>query len=162
MGGLVRTKGTLHLVDHFNKEFRGNKLDDLRTKNIDLTTTPIKSVFEDAAGLNLLELTTIVKHSHSHHPQKKCLLPDSFAGHNHLEKRWLYFLGNHLNVLQPANHIKIRRAIYKVLDDNTYDHIEFDCIETLTQDVLWADEYDNSGAHPDKYLRLVLATPRMD
>jgi hypothetical protein len=161
MGGLVRTKGTILLARHFEKAFKANRLDDLRTQPIDGTTIPIKSVFNDPS-MTLLDLTNIVKHPHSGHPQKKCLLPDSYPpGHGHLEKRWLYFLGNHPNVLTSSNHVKIREAIFKVLDDTSYDHIEFDCIECPTQDVFSADEYDNSGGNPRKYLRIVLGTRPM-
>jgi hypothetical protein len=58
------SKGTRHLIKHFQKEFAGNRLKDLRTDNIDSTTIPIKTVFANSS-MDLLGLTNIVKHAHS-------------------------------------------------------------------------------------------------
>ena len=165
MGGLVLTKGTRHLIKHFQKEFKGNRLAQLRTDNILGTTTPIKDAFANGA-VDLLWLTNNVKHQHSPRPNNDhlCLLPDDGSvGQNHLEKRWLYFLtSTNARVLTASNHQIIRMAISSVLNDPSYDHIDFDCIDCPTQTVFCADEYDNSGANPAKYLRIVLGTPPMD
>ena len=163
MGGLVLTKGTRHLIKHFQKEFKGNRLDDLRNDPIDGTTTLIKDVFANSA-VDLLWLTNNVKHRHSQRQNPadmKCLLPDdNSAGQAHLEARWIYFLtASNNNVLTPTNHQKIRHCISTVLNDNSYGSIDFDCIECDPQTVFFADEFDNNGA---KYLRIVLGTPPMD
>jgi len=162
MGGLVLTKGTRHLIKHFQKEFKPPRLDQLRTDNILATGTPITDAFADKTN-DLLWLTNNIKHGHSPRADKKCLLPDdNSGGQPHLEARWVYFLGNHANVLTPANHQIIRELISMVLNDTSYGYIDFDCIECSPQSVFYADEYDNTGAHSVKYLRIVLATPPMN
>jgi hypothetical protein len=134
-------------------------LKDLRTDNIYGTNIPIKSVFANLS-MDLLGLTNIVKHGHSPRGDRKCLLPDdNSGGQPHLENRWLYFLGNNVNVLTPQNHQIIRQLISMVLNDTSYDHIDFDCIDWTPQTVFYADEFDSSGA---KYLRIVLSTPPLN
>lgn len=161
MGGLVLTKGTRHLIKHFQKEFKANRLSDLRSDNILGTTIPIKDAFADNS-MDLLALTNTVKHNHSPRGDHKCLLPDdNSGGQPHLEARWIYFLSNNANVLTPANHQIIRQLISMVLNDTSYDHIDFDCIDCPTQTVFYADEYDNTG-QPVKYLRIVLGTPPLN
>jgi hypothetical protein len=163
MGSLVLTKGTRHLIKHFQKEFRPPRLDDLRNDPIMGTATRIKDAFADSTN-DLLWLTNNIKHPHSTRASDhKCLLPDdSSGGQPHLEARWIYFLSNNANVLTPTNHQTIRGLISKVLNDTSYGYIDFDCIEGPTQTVLPADEFDNSGANPVKYLRIVLVTPAMN
>ena len=167
MGGLVLTKGTRHLIKHFQTEFRGNCLDDLRNDPIMGTATPIKDAFA-SANVDLLWLTNNIKHKHSPRKDNLCLLPDDMSvGQAHLELRWIYFLTyTNTNVLTPANHQIIRHAISSVLNDTSsdpYGFIDFDCIECPVQTVFPpADEYDNSGANPVKYMRIVLGTPPMD
>lgn len=161
MGGLVLTKGTRHLIQHFQKEFKANRLSDLRNDNILGTTIPIKVAFADSS-FDLLGLTNTIKHNHSPRGDHKCLLPDdNSGGQPHLEARWMYFLGNNANVLTPTNHQKIRQLISMVLNDPSYDHIDFDCIDYTPQTVFSADEYDNTG-QPAKYLRIVLGTPPLN
>src|SRR5258707_3380626 len=128
MGGLVLTKGTRHLIKHLQKEFKGNRLDDLRNDPIDGTTTLIKDVFANGA-VDLLWLTNNVKHRHSQRQNPadmKCLLPDdNSAGQAHLEARWIYFLtASNNNVLTPTNHQKIPDCISTVLNDNSYGSID--------------------------------------
>ncbi|SHG64372.1 hypothetical protein [Bradyrhizobium erythrophlei] len=161
MGSLVLTKGTRHLIKHFQKEFSPPRLADLRNDNILGTATAIKTAFADPNN-DLLALTLNVKHKHSPRGDNKCLLPDdSSGGQPHLEARWIYFLSNNSNVLTPNNHQIIRGLISTVLNDTSYGYIDFDCIEGPTQTVLPSDEFDNSGANPVKYLRIVLVTPPM-
>jgi hypothetical protein len=158
MGGLVLTKGTRHLIKHFQKAFRPPRLNQLRSDNIRGTATLIKDAFADNT-MDLLGLTNIIKHNHSPRGDHRSLLPDdSSSGQPHLEARWIYFLSNNANVLTPTHHQVIRGLISMVLNDPSYDHIDFDCIECSTQTVFYADEFDNSGA---KYLRIVLGTPPM-
>ena len=65
-------------------------------------------------------------------------------------------------ILSANNHQKIREAIAKVLHDSSYDHIDFDCVESTAQDVFISDEFDKpETANPKKYLRIVLATAAM-
>jgi hypothetical protein len=165
MGGLVLTKGTRHLIQHFQTEFKGNRLNDLRNDPIMGTTTLIKDAFANGS-VDLLWLTNNIKHNHSQRPpgDKRCLLPDdSSGGQPHLEARWLYFLtSTNANVLSASNHQIIRRLISSVLADTSYGYIDFDCIDAPTQTVFYADEYDTHGAHAVKYLRIVLGTPPMD
>jgi hypothetical protein len=159
MGGLVLTKGTRHLIKHFQNEFSGGRLKNLREDNILGTGTKIKNAFADS-NVNLAELTYTVKHGHSGRGDKRCLLPDdNSSGQPHLEARWMLFLNS---ILYPDNHKKIREAISKVLDDTSYDHIDFDCIESTDQTVFVADEFDKpESSNPKKYLRIVLATAAM-
>ncbi|MCG2632994.1 hypothetical protein L6654_41255 [Bradyrhizobium sp. WYCCWR 13023] len=164
MGALVLTKGSRHLISHFNTEFKGNRLKNLRSDPIEGTSTLIKDVFANG-NVDLLWLTNNVQHPHSQRTRDhKCLLPDdNSTGQAHLEVRWLYFLtSGNTNVLTATNHQIIRQAISTVLHDTSYGHIEFDCIDCPTQTVFYADEYDNSGANPVKYMRIVLGTPPMD
>ena len=161
MGGLVLTKGTRHLINHFCKEFSGNRLKNLREDNILGSGTKIKDAFADPY-VDLSVLTYIIKHGHSGRPvgDKRCLLPDdNSSGQPHLEARWILFLNS---ILIPDNHKKIREAIVKVLDDTSYDHIDFDCVESTCQDVLVSDEFDKpETGNPKKYLRIVLLTAAM-
>jgi hypothetical protein len=163
MGSLVLTKGTIHLIKHFQHEFKPPRLDDLRNDNIMGTGTRIKDAFANSTN-DLLWLTNNIKHNHSPRAgDHKCLLPDdSSGGQPHLEARWIYFLSNNANVLTPANHQVIRGLISKVLNDPSYGYIDFDCVEGPTQTVLSADEFKNSGGNPVKYLRIVLVTPPMN
>jgi hypothetical protein len=164
MGALVLTKGTRHLVAHFQTEFNGQRLNDLRNDYIMGTTTLIRDAFANG-NVDLLWLTNNIKHAHSPRADHKCLLPDDgSAGQAHLEARWIYFLTSaKINVLGSANHQIIRKAISTVLKDTSYGYIDFDCIDCPTQTVFPpADEFDNSGANPVKYLRIVLGTPAMD
>jgi len=149
----------------FQKEFKGNRLDDLRNDVIDGNTTRIKDVFANG-NVDLLWLTNNVKHRHSQRlsGDKKCLLPDdNSAGQPHLEARWIYFLtASNNDVLTPTNHQKIRWLISTVLNDSSYGYIDFDCINCDPQTMFYADEFDNNGPNPVKYLRIVLGTPPMD
>jgi hypothetical protein len=159
MGGLVLTKGTRHLIKHFCKEFSGGRLKNLREDNILASGTNIRVAFADP-GNDLSVLTNIIKHSHSPRGDNKCLLPDdNSGGQPHLEVRWILFLNS---ILSPDNHKKIKDGILKVLFDNSYDHIDFDCVESTCQDVLVSDEFDKpETANPKKYLRIVLLTAAM-
>ena len=159
MGSLVLTKGTRHLIKHFQKEFSGGRLKNLREDNIDASGNKIRDVFA-ATYLDLSDLTNIIKHAHSGRGDKKCLLPDdNSGGQPHLEARWILFLNS---ILKKEHHKTIREAIVKVLDHASYDHIDFDCIESTAQDVFVSDEFDKpETANPKKYLRIVLATAAM-
>jgi hypothetical protein len=158
MGGLVLTKGTRHLIKHFQQEFSGGKLNQLRRDNIDGSGTRIRDAFANP-HLNLADLTDGVKHGHSRRADKRCLLPDDTTGHAHLVIRWMLFLNS---VLKPDHHKTIREEILKVLDDTSYDYIDFDCIEATDQAVFVSDEFDKpEAANPKKYRRIVLATAAM-
>jgi hypothetical protein len=148
-------------MKHFNKEFKGTRLDDLRTSTVLGKTDKIKDLFANG-NVDLLWLTENVQHGHSpRNKDKKCLLPDDESnGQPHLEARWIYFLTEtNLNVLTNTNHQKIRTAISAVLSDPSYDRIEFDCIECDPQNVFAADEFDDGSGK--KYMRIVLGTPPM-
>jgi hypothetical protein len=161
MGGLVLTKGTRHLIKHFQGEFSGGKLKNLREDKILGSGTKIVDAF-DNSHVDLAVLTDLIRHGHSGRPDgdKRCLLPDdSSGGQPHLEARWMLFLNT---ILSAENHQKIREAIVKVLKNRSYDHIDFDCIESTAQDVFISDEFDKpETANPKKYLRIVLATAAM-
>src|SRR6267142_3521980 len=117
MGGLVLTKGTRHLINHFCKEFSGGRLKNLREDNILASGTNIRVAFADP-GNDLSVLTNNIKHSHSPRGDNKCLLPDdNSGGQPHLEVRWILFLNS---ILSPDNHKKIKDGILKVLFDNSY------------------------------------------
>jgi hypothetical protein len=159
MGALVLTKGTRKLIKQLNQEF--NKfLTHYRNDNILGTTTPIAAAFANP-NVDLLWLTLNIKHAHSPRNDKLCLLPDDATGHPHLEKRWIYFLSNHANVLTQNNHKAIRAAISNVLNDSSYGGIQFDSIDYAPQTVFLSDEFDTTGIAVVKYLRLVLGTPPM-
>jgi hypothetical protein len=149
------------LIKHFQKEFSGNRLKNLREDDILGSGTKIKDAFNDP-NVDLSVLTYIIKHGHSGRPvgDKRCLLPDdNSSGQPHLEARWIHFLNS---ILSPDNHKKIREAIVKVLLDNSYDYIDFDCIESNAQDVFVSDEFDKpETSNPKKYLRIVLTTAAM-
>ena len=161
MGSLVLTKGTRHLIKHFQNEFKGSRLKNLREDDILGTGTKIRDAFADP-NVDLSVLTYIIKHGHSGRPapDKRCLLPDdNSSGQPHLEARWILFLNS---ILSADHHKEIREAIVKVLDDTSYDHIDFDCVESTAQEVFVSDEFDKpETANPKKYLRIVLATAAM-
>jgi hypothetical protein len=148
------------LINHFQKEFSGGRLKNLREDDILGTGTKIRDAFADP-NVDLSVLTYIIRHAHSGRSQdKKCLLPDdNSSGQPHLEARWILFLNS---ILSADHHKEIREAIVKVLLDNSYDHIDFDCVESTAQAVFVSDEFDKpETANPKKYLRIVLATAAM-
>lgn len=160
MGALILTRGTRHLIRHFNTEFKDARLRQLRRDTIDGSATRIVDAFDDATT-DLSVLTQIVKHGHSGRGDKKCLLPDDNSnGQPHLESRWIHFLNS---ILTARNHQKIRKAIVDVLKDPSFDYIEFDCIEIpASQEVFISVEFDKpESPNPKKYLRIVLGTPPM-
>jgi len=86
-----------------------------------------------------------------------------FIDNNHanLLKRWKYFLQYDLH---SQNHSEIQAAIHQVLVDGTFDHATFQTIESTSQTVGRAIEFDASASNyvnlGAKYMQVVLQTPR--
>jgi hypothetical protein len=169
MGGLINTVGTRLLIEHFNMEFRGNRLRDIRTAHP--TTDPRNQFIQEyfRTDKDLWWLTDNIKHAHSTSPQNKCFLP---ARHKELASpnavaRWSWFIQNPATAgaLTQANHTLVCDAIYYGLTQNSslgspFDRIEFDAVDGTSagglQTVLQAEEWDRNGL---RYYKIVLVTP---
>ncbi|MCA6103814.1 hypothetical protein ACVIHI_001637 [Bradyrhizobium sp. USDA 4524] len=173
MGALIRTVGTRMLIQHFNHEFCGSRLNDIRTQHpmVDPKNQLIQEYFK--TDKDLLWLTNNIKHGHARRPDNKCFLPvknKDKAAPNAIS-RWTWFIDkaniSGLDALTAANHVAVCDAIYTGLTGASstggrYDRIEFDAIDGTSvkgaadQFVLQAEETDPDGA---KYYKVILVTP---
>jgi hypothetical protein len=169
MGSLINTVGTRLLIEHFNTEFRGSRLDDLRN---DPPTSipagpPIQQYFLTNQDLNWL--TNNMTHAHANtSPGNRCFVPPkhSDAGSPHAIARWMWFIGNPAAAggLTAARQVDICNAIYYGLNNASslgtpFDRIEFDAVDSAPgggQSVLAAEEWDRNGV---RYYKIVLVTP---
>jgi len=177
MGSLISTVGTRMLIHHFNFEFRGSRLSDIRTQHPQAGSDPKNQLIQEYFNTNkdLGWLTDNIKHAHSKHGDKKCFLP---AKHKEQASpaaiaRWTWFIDKKnisgFNALVDKNHVEICDAIYKGLTQpsstgDPYDRIEFDAIDGSSvngspdQFVLQAEERDPNGV---PYYKIILVTPPM-
>jgi hypothetical protein len=169
MGSLINTVGTRLLIEHFNTEFRGTRLDDIR--NDPPTSIPVGPPIQEYFNTNpdLMWLTNNMTHAHaSTSPGNRCFLPPkhSDAGSPQAINRWIWFIGNPAAAggLAAARQVDICNAIYYGLTQNSslgtlFDRIEFDAVDSApggTQSVLAAEEWDRNGV---RYYKIVLVTP---
>ena len=176
MGALIRTVGTRMLIEHFNHEFRGSRLNDIRTQHPQAGSDPRNQLIQEyfKTDKDLKWLSDTIKHAHSTHAQKKCFLPPKHkdkASPNAIA-RWTWFIDkaniSGLDALTAPNHVDLCNAIYTGLtgacsSGGLYDRIEFDAVDGTSvkgggpdQFVLQAEEPDPNGA---KYYKIVLVTP---
>jgi hypothetical protein len=84
----------------------------------------------------------------------------SDPNHPNLGKRWRHYLKNDLI---SDSHSAIQSAIFDALSDPSVTYISFQAIESDSQKVLSAIEYELTGGHIDKtkkFKQVVLLTPR--
>jgi hypothetical protein len=177
MGALISTVGTRIIIRHLNKVFSLQRLRHIRNDppNPDVAGNGqvIQEYFAPAAGYDLLQLSTLIKHKVSQRPGKEIFLPEDIGVRSpHVEARWKYFLDyTNSNVLTQVNHTAIISQIYQALTATVtgtvkplYNRIEFDCIDdaqiagNLGQHVLGASETDDHGT---QYYKIILVTPPM-
>jgi hypothetical protein len=168
MGGLINTVGTRLLIEHFNMEFRGSRLRDLRNDHpiTDPRGQKIQEYFK--TDQNLDWLTDNIQHGHANtSPLNKCFLPvkHSDKGSPSAIARWKWFIGNPnaAGGLTTATQVDLCNAIYDGLTKNSslgslFDRIEFDAVDSggAAQSVLPAEEWDRNGV---RYYKIVLVTP---
>ena len=158
MGGLIRTKGTLRLIAHFNSEFS--------TWLSVYQAGGVAAYFNTNGGTyrDLLYATNQIMDNHSPRGDHRCLLPPSNNPmYPNLETRWKWFLtvGNVANgALSQANHNAIAGAIYTALIDNTVQLITFDAVEIAHGDnqAVAATTQTLQGV---KYAQILLKTAAM-
>ena len=166
MGGLIRTIGTKLLAAHFNEEFSAwiaFYRAPARMALFDTSLATYSSLFDITNNALMQETAgTDPYHIHSRRSDRKCLLPHVDPGdfphgqkHGNLQGRWLWFLQN---ALMAANDVAIAAGIHLALNDNTYNSITFDTVETTgTQAAAATTAYD-AGT---KYMQILLITPAM-
>jgi hypothetical protein len=168
MGSLINTVGTRLLIEHFNTEFRGTRLDDIRNDPSASAPggQPIQEYFRTNQDLNWL--TNNITHAHaSTSPGNRCFLPPrhSDAGSPNAISRWRWFIGNPAAVggLTAARQVDICNAIYYGLTQNSslgtpFDRIEFDAVDSAggAQSVLAAEEWGRDGV---RCYKIILVTP---
>ena len=168
MGSLINTVGTRLLIEHFNMEFRGSRLRDIRNDHpiTDPRGQPIQQYF--STDQNLDWLTDNIKHAHANtSPGNKCFLPVKHkdVGSPNAIARWKWFIGNPAVAggLTTATQVALCNAIYYGLTQNStlgslFDRIEFDAVDSggAAQSVLAAEEWDRNG---ERYYKIVLVTP---
>ena len=170
MGSLINTVGTRLLIEHFNMEFRGSRLNDIRTQHPQAGSDPKNQLIQEYFNTdqNLDWLTDNIKHAHANtSPSNKCFLPVKHkdAGSPNAIARWRWFIGNPAAAggLTTATQVALCNAIYYGLTQNStlgspFDRIEFDAVDPggAAQSVLAAEEWDRNGA---RYYKIVLVTP---
>jgi len=167
MGSLINTVGTRLLIEHFNTEFRGSRLRDIRNDpSASLPAgPPIKQYFK--TNQNLDWLTNNMTHAHANTSAgNRCFLPPkhSDAGSPNAIARWRWFIQNPTlpGGLTTATQVALCNAIYVGLNDPSslgtpFDRIEFDAVDASSpQQVLPAEEWDRNGV---RYYKIVLVTP---
>jgi hypothetical protein len=163
------------LIEHFNHEFRGSRLNDIRTQRpiTDPRNQNIQEYFNTDRDLKWL--SDNIKHAHARRADQLCFLPvkNKDSASPAAIARWRWFIDktniSGFNALIANNHVAICGAIYTGLTGacstgGLYDRIEFDAIDGTSvkgaadQFVMQAEETDPDGA---KYYKIILVTPPM-
>jgi hypothetical protein len=159
MGALVNTRGTRHLVNHYNTIFGVAKFPTTRTTI--LNDRFLSNTFQRPTGTAIRD---IINHNAG-------LFLPSNTNHPNLLARWDFFLRNEF---VGNNHILLAGFIWNALNNTNrfadpYTAIYFDCVEASAgqqQAVLQSDEYKlNNNDQDDKkmdkaaaYSKIVLVT----
>jgi hypothetical protein len=165
MGGLIATKGTRRLINHFNTIFKKGNID--TTKTIIQADPTLLGFFRDP-GNNQTTILSITDQNTYFFPK------DPNGKHPNLLRRWRFFLQYDLSTQGPDNHEELRAALWRGLAETNfhgdpYTAIQFDCVEGDTQQILTSDEYlltknDNANDNDavldrtNPILRIVLVT----
>jgi hypothetical protein len=179
MGGLIQTRGTHRLVNHYNHIFNAVNIGDTKTAilNDAQPNVGLLDLFRTSSANARMIRDITQRQINTGQPVNRFLpLP---TGHPNLLRRWDFDLQVEFD---QANQERLRALIAQVLnlanpsplhlgtnqDNITYASIRFECIEAnqgQTQTILQSDEYDllsnnnDSGlSRASAYSKIVLVT----
>ena len=157
MGGLIMTKGTRRLKNHYNEEF-STWIAFYRQPDIvtifDRGNTDI-SIWKDV--VNYITDPNSPANGHTSDPEDPTLLPQKDPGHKHLRRRWKFFLEK---ILTQANQNLLADKVHAALTDKkNVVYIAFDVVQDKNQTVTLDFSKDGTQDIANITLKVVDAMP---